>query len=57
MHIHVASADGEAKFWMEPQVQLAHNYRLKQRDLRVVESLIEEHQNEIRVAWHEHFPG
>jgi hypothetical protein len=23
MHVHVASADGEAKFWLEPRLELA----------------------------------
>lgn len=23
MHVHVATADGEAKFWLEPEVALA----------------------------------
>jgi Domain of unknown function (DUF4160) len=26
LHIHVQSADGEAKFWIEPQIELARNY-------------------------------
>lgn len=27
MHVHVTSGDGEAKFWLEPEIQLAKNYR------------------------------
>ena len=26
-HIHVISSDGEAKFWLEPDIELAKNYR------------------------------
>ena len=55
MHIHVASSDGEAKFWLEPRVELARNYRLSRRDLRTVRSLIIENDERIRIAWREHF--
>src|SRR5579859_5096253 len=36
VHIHVQSPDGEAKFWIEPQVELARNHRLSEQDLRRV---------------------
>jgi len=26
MHIHIISGNGEAKFWLEPQIALARNY-------------------------------
>ena len=55
MHIHVASPDGEAKFWLEPRVELARNYRLSPRDLKTIKSLIIEHEEWIRNAWREHF--
>lgn len=28
-HVHVQHAEGEAKFWIEPEVALAMNYGLK----------------------------
>lgn len=56
MHIHVYSPDGEAKFWMDPVIELAKNYGLSNKDLRAIHSLIEEHADEIRAAWREHFP-
>jgi uncharacterized protein DUF4160 len=55
LHIHVQSADGEAKFWVEPSIELARNYGLSAQDLRRVEQLIEEHEQEIRDAWSSHF--
>ncbi len=27
MHVHVGSAEGEARFWLEPELQLAKSYR------------------------------
>jgi Domain of unknown function (DUF4160) len=55
MHVHVYSGDGEAKFWMEPQIELAQNYGLSKKDLRTARGLIEEHADEIRAAWQTHF--
>jgi hypothetical protein len=55
MHIHVISADGEAKFWLEPELELAKNYKLSRLQLKTVEQLIEEHQDELISAWQKHF--
>ena len=55
MHIHVFSPDGEAKFWLEPQIELARNYALSRTALKEIERIIEEHQDEIRSAWKDHF--
>ena len=55
MHVHVQSPDGEAKFWLEPCVELAHNYGLSPRRLAAAGRLVRRHENEILVAWHRHF--
>ena len=55
MHVHVHSAKGEAKYWLEPELELAKNYQLSRRQLKKIEKIIEEHYEEIRNAWHQHF--
>lgn len=55
LHVHIESPDGEAKFWLEPEIELARNYRLAERDLHVIERLILEREEEIRDAWNSHF--
>lgn len=55
MHVHVVSADGEAKFWIEPRVELALNYRYTKTQLNEIETLIEEHRDELVSAWRFHF--
>ena len=55
LHVHVTSPDGEAKFWLEPEVELAKNYRLSDRDLKRIQTLILEREDEIRDAWNRHF--
>jgi hypothetical protein len=47
MHVHVQCANGDAKFWLEPTLELADNYGLRPRDLRAARNLIEEHSDEI----------
>lgn len=56
-HVHVQHSTGEAKFWLEPRVELARNYGLA--ETRVAEALriVREHEHEIRAAWDRHFPG
>ncbi|WP_040661586.1 DUF4160 domain-containing protein [Nitrococcus mobilis] len=55
LHVHVVSGDGEAKFWLEPELQLARNYRYSRQQLKEIESLIEDHYNELVRAWQRHF--
>lgn len=55
LHVHVDCGDGEAKFWLEPEIRVAQNSGLSARQISVVRSLVEAHENEIRVAWTKHF--
>ena len=55
LHIHVQASKGEAKFWLEPKVELAKNHGLSKHDLNKALRLIKEHEHEIRSSWKEHF--
>jgi hypothetical protein len=55
MHIHVLGEEGEAKFWVEPRIELARNHGLSEKSLSTAMDLITERYDEIRTAWHEHF--
>jgi hypothetical protein len=44
VHIHVQSPDGEAKFWIEPTIELARNHQLSDQDLSRALQLVIEHQ-------------
>ena len=54
-HLHVQHESGQAKFWLEPEVALAHNYDLSTRQLSTALRLLREHEDEIRAAWKAHF--
>ena len=55
MHVHVYCERGEAKFWLDPNVELAQNFGLPARQIGAAKKIIEEHYDEIRNAWQEHF--
>ena len=54
IHVHVSHPDGEAKFWLTPDVQLATATGLDQRQLREAQSVIETHLVEIKKSGHSH---
>jgi len=55
MHIHIQTADGTAKFWLEPIVALESYYNLSTKELKEVSTIIEEKQNEFKNSWKKHF--
>jgi hypothetical protein len=55
VHVHVQHTTGEAKFWLDPTIELAQNYGLSPTRLSTALRLIQEHENEIRAAWQQHF--
>ncbi len=55
MHVHVQHPSGEAKFWLEPDIELAANFGLPTRVITTALRLIREHEDEIRAAWETHF--
>ena len=57
MHVHVSHPDGEAKFWLNPQVGLATNVGLSPKQLKEAERLVMIHLEEITNAWRTHFPS
>ena len=57
LHVHVLHSTGEAKFWIEPTIELAMNSGLSDDLVAKAERLIRGHEDEIRSGWAEHFPG
>jgi hypothetical protein len=56
-HVHVSCPDGEAKFWLEPSISLAKNYRLSEAQLSKLKKVVEEKQDEIVRSWDKRFRG
>ncbi len=55
-HIHVRSADGECKFWLDP-VGLARNRGIEPHVVREMERLVFEHLDFLLEQYHEHHPA
>ena len=55
IHIHVTHTDGEAKFWLEPTIELAINQGLNSKQIADALSLVKQHKEEILNAWKSHF--
>jgi hypothetical protein len=55
IHIHVRDANGQAKFWIEPEIALEKNYGLKKEELSDILNIIRIRKQEIVDAWHKHF--
>lgn len=55
MHIHVRSADGEAKYWIEPHIRLYQNHGFSAKEIKELQKVIKGHYDEIVAAWKSHF--
>ena len=55
IHVHVAHPDGEAKFWLTPDLSLATHTGLSARQLREAQQVVANHIEEIHHAWTDHF--
>ena len=51
MHVHVECGDGEAKFWLEPEIALSKNYHLKPKQVSEIQKIVEAHRDEFIDAW------
>ncbi|HHJ21181.1 MAG TPA: DUF4160 domain-containing protein [Gammaproteobacteria bacterium] len=55
MHVHVISGDGEAKYWLEPELELSKNCKYTRKQLKQIETVIEAHYDEFVRSWRSHF--
>lgn len=54
MHVHIRNAEGEAKFWLTPEVYLADSDGYDARTLRELREIVIDNQALIERAWNEH---
>lgn len=52
--VHIENADGDAKFEINP-IKLVSNNGMKNKDLKLAESVIEENEEFIERRWKEYF--
>ena len=54
MHIHVVKAECEAKFWLEPTVELAENYGFSSKDINRITQTVERYADEFKQQFARH---
>jgi len=54
-HIHVATTEGTAKIWLEPNIGLTEAYNLDSHELTEILKIVEEKKNEFIGNWNKHF--
>ena len=55
VHVKAESGDGEAKFWLYPEVRLARSAGYSRRQLSELAAMVGERREKIERAWSEHF--
>jgi len=54
--IHVERDDCECKFWLDP-IRFERSEGFRSRDIQLIQSLVEQHQEMFSEAWNEFFGG
>ena len=55
VHIHAESADGRAKLWLYPEVNVASSAGYSRKQLAEIVALVSVRRDEIEKAWNEYF--
>ena len=54
MHIHVVKAENEAKFWLEPVIELAENFGFSSKEIKKITQMVETYGNEFKEQFAAH---
>lgn len=54
MHIHVLSGRQEAKFWLEPKVELAKNSGIPEHKLNEIKKIVEKYADSFKEQFRHH---
>lgn len=55
IHVHVVKDGHEAKFNVEPKVELVYNHGFKRQEITLIESIVEENVEVIVTHWIDYF--
>lgn len=55
LHVHVAQAGADAKFWLSPEVELAYNRGFSARTIKRLHEVVEARRDDLEDAWNEFF--
>ena len=54
MHIHVLGDGNEAKYWLEPEVELAKNTGFSEHELNKIKKLVEKYADRFKEQFRQH---
>ena len=54
LHINVLTDNDEAKFWLEPQIELANNYGFSEKEINVITKIIQNNADTFREQYKQH---
>ncbi|MBI5218128.1 MAG: DUF4160 domain-containing protein [Bacteroidia bacterium] len=55
IHVHITTSNGTAKFWLEPIISMTDFYNLSSKELKEIQTIIENKSDEIISQWKKHF--
>lgn len=55
LHVHVRSGEGEAKFWLKPEIMLAESHGFDARTLKELAQAAEQNIELIERTWNDYF--
>ena len=54
MHVHVVKAENEAKFWLEPTIELAENFGFNSKEIKKITKMVDTYGNEFKQQFAAH---
>ncbi len=54
IYIHIIKAEKEAKYWLEPDIELAENFGFNSKELSFIEKILTEYGDDFKVKFTRH---
>ena len=55
IHVHIEKAEGNAKYWLEPDLEEAYSYCFTTRQRKEIRLITANNQQQLIIAWNEYF--
>lgn len=54
MHIHAIKDDKEAKIWLQPKIEIAHNHGFTQKEINAILKITKEYGKQFKQQYEQH---
>ena len=55
IHIHIEKAEGNAKYWLESELEEVYSYGFTSRQRKEIKKIISDNKQQLISAWNEYF--